>query len=726
MASIASVGSEAIRLDKARQALAALLGVREEVSGRLESLTTQVAVAKGRIALKPEIDSFLEELQAEAHKRNVGSFERLLTLLVQDVLPGSSPIGLELSTERGLPSLDIFARLDGDLREDIFDDQGGAITNIVSAGLRLIAVVKSGGRRLIVADEPDCWLKPDRIPDFYRVFRQAAEQVGIQCLVISHHSHALFGEGIEVARLESHDGESTIVSSPSAHRTWRDDTPGFRAIRLTDFQQHRSSELLLSPGVTALIGPNNRGKSSLVRALAAALYGDCRESLIRHGSASCTVAIDVEDGRRLTYTRHRRRNPVNMWALTGPDGAVVQEGEVRYETGGRAVPDWVAAKFGVAPVDDLRIHIANQKAPVFLLSDPPQRRASVLSVGQETSHLREMIVVQRERMVRDQQTVRDGEREVSSLQLRLASLETAAAIEPEIDAAAAFLEALRAGIGRAEDLESAIAAIETAESALLVDRQRLLAIADLPPDGERDRLVAALNASSECADLINRIEDLVHGLEAAGDRLEALEGLPDAPVLAPGDEPAALARLIEDARTRRDQLSSRLAILDELPGDTPVLRLSEEITLLGRQIGEARARRDKLASTLAILQGLPDDPPALKPSQEAAAICDAIEEARARREVLISTLAVLDGLPDEAPALRSSEEITIIGREIAAAHAAVESAHGRLAEVQRDLGEVEAETAQLLETMGSLCPTCGQQVSDVDAFLRDVHTSEVA
>jgi energy-coupling factor transporter ATP-binding protein EcfA2 len=646
MTAIASVGSEALRLDKARQAVAALHGARDEVAARLDALTTQVAVSKGRIALKGRIDSFLEELQTEAHRRNVGSFERLLTLLVQDVLPDSSPIGLELSTERGLPSLDIFARLDGDIREDIFHDKGGAVTNVVSAGLRLIAVVKSGGRRLLVLDEPDCWIKPDRIPDFYRVFRQAADQVGIQCLVISHHSHALFGEGIDVARLENEGGKATIVSSESSHRQWSDDTPGFRAIRLTNFQQHVSSELRLSPGVTALIGPNDRGKSSLMRALAAVLYGDGREALIRHGEASCAVEIDIEDGRRLTYTRHRRRNPLNMWTLTQADGSVVEESGVRYETGGRNVPDWIAEKTGVALIDDLRIHVSNQKSPVFLLSDPPPRRASVLSVGQETSHLKEMIVVQRERTVRDQQMVRDGEREISSLHHRLAALDTAAGLDLEIDAAAAGLEALRDGIATAAVLESTIAAIERAEAALFADQERLSVMAVLPPDAERDRLVGALRASSECAEAVDRIAALDGALAEARCRLETLRGLPDTPTLRPGDEPAALAQTIKEAWTRRDLLASTLAVLGELPGDPP--------------------------------------------------------------------------------SLRSSDAVTAIGREIAAAHAAVEAARDRLAGVQNDIAEVEAETATLLETMGNLCPTCGQQVSDVAAFLRDVHAPEAA
>lgn len=642
-----SVQDESLRLDKARQAIAALRGARKEIATRLDETTRQVAVAKGRIALKGHIDTFLEELQAEAHKRNVGSFERLLTLLAQDVLPGSSPIGLELSTERGLPSLDIFARHVSGVTEDIFLDKGGAMTNVVSVGLRVIASVKSGGRRLLVLDEPDCWIKPDRIADFYRVLRQVADQVGVQCLVISHHSHALFGEGIEIARLENDDGiTSTIVSSESIDRLWTDDMPGFRAVRLTNFQQHASSELRLSPGVTALIGPNDRGKSSIVRALAAALYGDGRESLIRHGETSCTVEIDIESGRRLTYTRHRRRNPLNMWTLIEADGSTVEEDGIRYETGGRSVPDWIGGKIGVVPVDDLRIHVSNQKTPVFLLSDPPARRASVLSVGQETSHLKEMIVIQRERVLRDQQTVRDGEREVTSLSERLASLEAAERVAPLIETATEILGRVRARAEDASALEFVVAAIERAQMDLEADRCRLAVLDALPSPADRDSLLESLRRSAEADSTSAVIAALVGSLDLARSRSDVLGRLPDVPPLVSGDAPATLA--------------------------------------------------------------------------------DAIKAGHSRRNILTASLDVLRALPDSQPVLRGSEDVTAVGKEISQGHAAVETCRSKLTELDVETEAVERKTAELLASMDNLCPTCGQPVTDVAAFLRDVHPKEAA
>jgi predicted ATPase len=585
----ASIQDGSARLDRARRTLAGLQGARGEVSARLDELKLQVGVAKGRTELKGKVDVFLEEMQAEAHQRNVGSFEKLLSLLAREVIPGSTEIGLELTTERGLPSLDIFARRADGEREDVFEDKGGAFTNVVCAGLRLIAAVKCGGRRFLVLDEPDCWIKPGQnVTDFFRVFRQAAEQVGIQCLVISHHPHAMLGDGIEIARLESDGTTSSIVSSEGARRAWSDDTPGIRAIRLVNVQMHASSEILLGPGVTALIGPNDRGKSSVVRALAAAFYGEARPSLISHGQAVCSVEIDLEDGRTLAYVRNRRKSPANTWTLRERDGAVVVEDGVRHETGGRAVPDWVGAKIGVAPVDDLRIHVSSQKTPVFLLGETPSRRASVLSVGQETSHLRHMIALQRERVVRDQQTVRDGEREVFALTERLAALSALETIETEIAAAESALGSLRRRVAEADELDRALSGIEALSAVVAADRTKLALLAEAPTDSERDGLGEALRTSAADAAAIGALAEAERLAGEARGRLAVLANLPEPPALAPADEIAVLASTIESAQLAGETLAARLAALEALT-EPPALRSSDDVTAIGKEIVTAAA-----------------------------------------------------------------------------------------------------------------------------------------
>ena len=78
--------------------------------------------------------------------------------------------------------------------ENIMRGQGGSVANILSVGLRIFALRNLGDdhRRLLVLDEQDCWLRPDRVPELMSLVRQAAGKLGIQMIVISHHDEQLF------------------------------------------------------------------------------------------------------------------------------------------------------------------------------------------------------------------------------------------------------------------------------------------------------------------------------------------------------------------------------------------------------------------------------------------------------------------------------------------------------------------------------------------------------
>src|SRR3546814_26732 len=141
-----------------------------------------------------------------------------------------------------MPALDVFAARPDGRREDILDGNGGALTNVVSMGLRLIATVKSGKRPFMALDEPDCWTKPERIPSLFRILKESAGRLGVQCLVVSHHDVGLFDGGIAVARLDGRPDNGVSIESAPNRRQWTSSEEiGLRAIRLRNFMS-RSEE----------------------------------------------------------------------------------------------------------------------------------------------------------------------------------------------------------------------------------------------------------------------------------------------------------------------------------------------------------------------------------------------------------------------------------------------------------------------------------------------------
>lgn len=409
-----------------------ILKEKESLYSDIEKLKSEILIVKNRLDNKENVNLFLEELQAEAHVKRVGDFEKLLTAIVTEILPNQSPISLELEIDRGQPSLEIVSRAGDEVVEDIYRDKGGAVTNVVVLGLRMIGVVRSKMRKFLVLDEGDCWIKNDRVSTFYKVLREAADKIGLQCFVISHHDINNFDSGFSISKLLGNRNNYAFFENSPIKSVWNDDDDGIRWIHLKNFQTIKDSRLDLSPKITALTGDNDLGKSTIVRALRAVFFGECMDSLIRHYEKTCQIEIRFKDF-ILQFDRQRKRNPVNIWRLLDLDGNVIVKDGKKYETGSRTVPTWVKDITGIGPIGNLEIHIDKQKETASLLSQPGVVKASVLSVGQESSYIKDMIQLWKEQCSRDSSFLRDNEKKILTMIDRYEKIKDINSIFPMIE-----------------------------------------------------------------------------------------------------------------------------------------------------------------------------------------------------------------------------------------------------------------------------------------------------
>lgn len=551
-------------LARAQSFLARLEGRRDAAAARLAELTREIELAKGRLAVKDDVEAFIEAVHGSASRRNLAAFETLLTALVQEVLPGEKPVALELSTERGLASLDICVRRPDGTLEDVLEDNGGALTNVIGMALRLIAVVKADVARFLALDEADCWIAPDRVSSFYRVLEDGAARLGVQCFAVSHHDLSQFSDKFHIARIVGEPASGVTVQSADCAASWSDAQPGLRSIRLVNVQAYQDATLHLGPGVNALIGPNNRGKSTFIRALRAVFYGEARDSLVRAGAKSATVEIGVAGRRTLRFTRQPRRSPVNIWSLHEADGSIVEEKGMRYETGGRNVPEWVADFFRITKVEDLDVHIAHQKFPVFLLGETASRRSAVLSIGQEASYIRDMLVIHRERCARDNAAVRNGERELAALQEALAGFEELSTLRARLE----DLQAQERKIGRAAErlqmLQAHAARLNSLTRHLEKASARVTAMQNLPEADQLNDVTRRVERARERERIGRNVLQLGRDLSASKARLDALQSLPESvPHLESTAQAQNMLKRLSDLRNAAYMAGSRMAQIDE-------------------------------------------------------------------------------------------------------------------------------------------------------------------
>lgn len=140
------------------------------------------------------VESALDLLSQQLFGDLARMIELQLSQALQEVL--EQPIELKVTRgfNRGSATIEFHIERHGK-KENILDGQGGSVANILSVGLRLLALTTLDDkthRRFLVLDEQDCWLHPALVPRLVQMVHAAGKALGFQVLMISHHDPALF------------------------------------------------------------------------------------------------------------------------------------------------------------------------------------------------------------------------------------------------------------------------------------------------------------------------------------------------------------------------------------------------------------------------------------------------------------------------------------------------------------------------------------------------------
>lgn len=179
-----------------------LSALAEGLHGEHERVRTNRATVQEFLVLAPKAQDTLEELSKALFGKILDEVEANLTHAIREIL-GQDRVVTTLREVKG-NRLQIHFQIQNRGKEeeieDIMTGQGGSVCNILSVGLRLIALSQLPQQRhrpFLVLDEQDCWLKPALIPKFMKLINEIAEKLSLQLLVISHHPLDLFSEAAD-------------------------------------------------------------------------------------------------------------------------------------------------------------------------------------------------------------------------------------------------------------------------------------------------------------------------------------------------------------------------------------------------------------------------------------------------------------------------------------------------------------------------------------------------
>lgn len=374
------------------------------------------------ILRKDDMLKALNTLQLKAQEKNKGLFEGLLTDLIQEIMPEKNDeIVLTSTLKNNRASLDFDIMSDGNL-ENISEDKGGSIANIIAMGLRFIVLARHPNRRVLLLDEADCHLKSEYVPAFAAVMRQLAVKMGIQVVYISHHNPSNFvGYGRVIEIYKEHGKTHSRISHEESNEDKEIESSGaFRFVRLRDYGPHENLLVDLSPGLNIITGDNDLGKSKVIQAVVDLMGNNGEERRIRHKRPFFNVEVGLEEGMTLSWQYMRKGSKRTAMILLDSAGCEIESSDI-----GNGIPLWLDTYLSMPLVNGENIHFQSQKQPNYLLSGSDYtsiKRAEMLPLGRESREVHRMIQLFNVRLTEARQNFTRLQKEILRVKNTLAIL----------------------------------------------------------------------------------------------------------------------------------------------------------------------------------------------------------------------------------------------------------------------------------------------------------------
>ena len=321
-------------------------------------------------------------------------------------------------------------------------------------------------------------------------------------------------------------------------------------VRVKNFQSIREAEVYID-GLSVVTGPNNSGKTALLRAVRGVFTNPPAGPLVRHGAAYLSVELQFDDGTTILWEKgwekpNRKGAGVNRYKING----------VEITTVGRGVPPEVEA-LGVREIraasDRVWPQIAQQfSGTLFLVNRPGSAVAEALSDVEKVGKLSRALKLSEKDRRSASSELKVRRKDVKDVEKEVKSFEGLDEVSGRIEA---LQQARESVLEKAKDLKGVRALREKLETSR-GEVERLRGFSVTLPETER---------ATGLKQLLKEVRALEKRREKALKEVEDLEGasVPDLPDPARAQKLSQALGLISDLRGRYLKAKNNLEGFDE-------------------------------------------------------------------------------------------------------------------------------------------------------------------
>lgn len=264
-----------------------------------------------------------------------------------------------------------------------------------------------------------------------------------------------------------------------------------------NFQSHKEALVEFVPGVNAIIGDPNSGKSALLRALQwIATNRPLGDSFIRRGEDESRAQLVLRRGNDLTAVTRVRGKSTNTYSLV--DGSK----DTEYTAFGNSPPDDILQELNLS-----ELNYQPQLAPYFLVFESPGAVAQYIRAATGLEDVKEVLDILARKGRQAQGTVRDRQADLEAVEkdLSVVSRIDTSRLETLITSAQVIQAESEAHAQKIQTLSTTVTQLQEVRSGRIVlPEARLQEIAD--------EVVALSSELNQISSTLTTLETIIGGL----------------------------------------------------------------------------------------------------------------------------------------------------------------------------------------------------------------------